>query len=317
MGAVAAPAVHRELFGSACGAPVERYTFDTGPMQVSILSPGGILHSVRVPDRDGRPADVILALADPVDHATAGPHLIIDGGGAPGSDAATAGSGTWTGEPFVDGDRLGLRLACADPADGVRRAVTYTLHGTEIRIDRAAEADAPAVLQPSGQVLFNLAGEGSGSVEEHELYIDAGHYTPVDPTRAPTGRIDPVAGTPLDFTRPTPIGARLREDFVQLVLARGYDHTYLLDRAGPGSCLAARVAEPRGGRRLSVFTTGPCLRFYSGNLLDGTLAGARGRAYRQGDGFSLETQLPSTVLRPGEVHRGSTVYRFDLLSAGA
>jgi aldose 1-epimerase len=314
MGAVAAPAIHRE----ECGPSVERYTFDTGPMRVSLLSRGGILHSVRVPDRSGRPAEVILGPADPVDRVEAGPHLGI-----------MTDRRTWTADPFVDGERVGLRLECADPAvhgaaSRSRATVTYTVHGTDLRIDRTAEADAPTTID---RTLFNLAGEGSGSVEGHELYLNAGHYAPVEPGPIPTGRIHPVAGTPMDFTGGATIGSRIRDDFVPLVLARGYDHTYVLDRSGPGLCLAARVSEPRGGRRLSVFTTEPCVRFYSGNHLDGTLAGTSGRAYRQGDGFSLgpqpfpappdRTQIPSTVLRPGETYRSSTVYRFDVLPSGA
>jgi aldose 1-epimerase len=250
-----------------------------------------------VPDRDGRTAEVVLALADPADHVAAGALL---------ADRDRVAHGVWHAAPFLDGDRAGLRLERTGPMPAT---VTYTLLGNEIRIDRSGTG-------PTGHVMFNLAGEGSGTAEGHELHLAAGHYLPVDPTRTATGRIDPVAGTPMDFTRPTPLGARVRDDFVQLVLARGYDHGYVLDRTGgPATRPAARVREPGSGRRLSVFTTAPWLRLYSGNRLDGTLAGTGGRAYRQSDGFVLEPQFPSTALRPGETHRSSTVYRFDAPSA--
>jgi aldose 1-epimerase len=137
----------------------------------------------------------------------------------------------------------------------------------------------------------------------------------------PTGAIDPVAGTPLDFTRATPIGDRIREGFSQLVIGRGYDHNWVLNRRNPNDLiLAARVREPTSGRVLSIYTTEPGIQFYSGNFLDGTLVGTSGRMYRQGDGFALETQhypdspnhpnFPSTVLRPGQVYETRTIYQF-------
>jgi aldose 1-epimerase len=143
----------------------------------------------------------------------------------------------------------------------------------------------------------------------------------VDPTLIPTGAIDPVAGTPMDFTRSTAIGARIRDGFGQLVIGRGYDHNWVLDRHGSGLELAARVVEPKSGRVLEVITDQPGIQFYSGNFLDGTLVGTSGRMYRQGDGFALETQhypdspnhpnFPSTVLAPGQRYATTTIYRFS------
>ena len=155
------------------------------------------------------------------------------------------------------------------------------------------------------------------------LTLAADAYTPVDSTLIPTGVIAPVAGTPFDFTDPTAIGDRIRDaSSQQIVFGRGYDHNFVLDSHGSTKpVLAAHVWEPTSGRTLDIYTTEPGIQFYSGNFLDGTLIGTSGNAYRQGDGFALETQhfpdspnhtnFPSTVLRPGHVYATTTIYQFD------
>ena len=144
----------------------------------------------------------------------------------------------------------------------------------------------------------------------------------MDATLIPTGALDPVAGTPLDFRRPTPIGARIRTNFQQLLFGQGYDHNFVLNRRDDCSLvLAAKVSDRRNGRVLEMFTDQPGIQFYSGNFLDGTLVGTSGHIYRQSDGLALETQhfpdspnkpaFPSTVLRPGQTYQTTTVYQFS------
>ncbi|MGH2636325.1 MAG: aldose epimerase family protein [Actinomycetota bacterium] len=327
---------------------------NTNGVEVEILTYGGILRSIRVPDRGGAMANVALGFADLDGYLVGSPYFgcitgryanrIANGrfalddaehqlttnepphhlhGGNAGFDKHV-----WTAKEIDAGGGGALRLSHSSP-DGdegypgtLDVEVTYTLNADDsIRIDyRAVVADAPTIVNLTNHTYFNLAGEGEGDVYGHELTIAAGRYTPVDATQIPTGAIDPVAGTPMDFRRPRAIGERVEDPFPQLAIGGGYDHTWVLDRVGPGLVGAARVEDPATGRTLEVLTTEPGIQLYAGNLLDGTLTGESGRPYHRGAGLALETQhfpdspnhaeFPTTVLRPGERFASTTIYRF-------
>jgi len=349
------PTVTGEAFGSTDEGQVDRYTLTNGKgMRVRILTYGGIIQSIEVPDRRGRTANVALGFDNLTDYVERSPYFgciagryanrialgrfTLDGatyqlpinndpnslhGGTVGFDKHI-----WDTTPFKRGDTVGLVMRHTSPdldqgyPGTVTTTVTYTLtRDNGIRMEYRATTDKPTVVNLTNHTYFNLAGAGSGRIEGHKLQLDASRYTPVDATLIPTGSLDPVAGTPMDFTRSTAIGARVRDGFHQLVIGRGYDHNWVLDRHGrSGLVQAAKVVEPGSGRVLTVLTDEPGIQFYSGNFLDGTLVGTSGRMYRQGDGFALETQhypdspnhpnFPSTVLRPGQVYQTTTVYRF-------
>jgi aldose 1-epimerase len=210
--------------------------------------------------------------------------------------------------------------------------VTYTLDAeSRLTVHYEATTDAPTVVNLTQHTYWNLAGEGSGTIYDHELQINADRFTPVDATLIPTGEIAPVGGTPFDFRDPTPIGARIRDDHPQLLYGQGYDHNWVLNRESNGAREgsdaedpleeAAVLHDPQSGRTLTILTTEPGLQFYSGNFLDGTLVGTGGTIYRQSDGLALETQhfpdspnqpnFPSTELRPGQVYDSTTVFELS------
>lgn len=355
-GASAAPAtggsaMQPDLAGLlADGTEVQRYVLEAEGLRATILTLGGVIARLEVPDRQGRMANVALGFRTPAEYAEPGPYFgaligryanriargrfTLDGrghqlatnngpnslhGGAQGFDkriwsVAEAGAG-----------RLELALESRDGEEGypgpLRVRVTYSAGaGRTLRIDYRAEAEAPTVLNLTNHSYWNLAGEGSGTALDHELQIMADHFTPVDATLIPTGELRAVEGTPFDFRTPVPIGARIRTEDPQLRIGQGYDHNWVLQGDGTEPRLCARLRDPASGRVLEVLTDQPGLQFYSGNLLDGTLVGPAGRLYRSGDGVALETQhfpdspnqpgFPSTMLRPGEVFRSTTLLRF-------
>jgi aldose 1-epimerase len=351
--------ITRQAWGrTTAGVAVDRYTLSANGMRVRILTYGGILQSIETPDRRGRSANVTLGFDNLRDYETKSPYFgcitgryanriakgqfTLDGvqyrlpinndpnslhGGTVGFDKHV-----WQATPMTTKDGVELRLRFTSP-DGdqgypgeLTATVTYTLTDDRaIRMDYLATTSKPTVVNLTNHAYFNLAGEGSGTIDGHQLMLNASRYTPVDSTLIPTGAIDPVAGTPMDFRRATAIGARNRDGFPQLVIGRGYDHNWALDRRDDTYTrleLAARATDPGSGRQLTVLTTEPGIQFYGGNFLDGTLVGTSGRVYRQGDGFALETQhypdspnhanFPSTVLRPGQTYRTTTIYQFGV-----
>jgi aldose 1-epimerase len=347
--------ITKEPWGSVPEGAVDRYTLTNARgTVVRILSYGGIIQSIEVPDRDGHRANVALGFDHLDDYASKSPYFgAITGryanriaGGTfsldgvrfrvPVNDGTNSLHGgtvgldkhVWQAAPVREGAEPALTLRHVSPAGDqgypglLRLTVTYTLTAQDaIRIDYLASTDAPTVVNLTNHTYFNLAGEGSGSVYDHVVQVHADRYTPVDARLIPTGKVDGVAGTPLDFTEPHPIGARIRDNFSQLLLVTGYDHNFVLRHDGAGLRAAARVVEPASGRVLTVETDQPGVQFYTGNFLTGSLVGTSGRAYRQGDGFALETQhfpdspnhpqFPSTALYPGDVYHTTTVYRFD------
>ena len=348
--------ISSEPWGSTADGAVQRWTLTNGHgMRVRILTYGGILQSIDVPDRRGHLANVTLGFDNLADYVAKNPYFgaiigrygnriangrfTLDGttyqlpinndpnslhGGTVGFDKHI-----WSATPFHNHGSVGLvmRLTSPDGDQGypgrLAATVTYTLTDTNgIRMDYKATTNKPTVVNLTNHAYFNLQGEGTGSIEDHTLLLKASHYTPVDATLIPTGEVARVSGTPMDFRHATAVGARIRNGFEQLVIGRGYDHNWVLDRSGSGLGLAARLTDPTSGRVLSVLTTEPGIQFYSGNFLDGTLVGTSGRMYRQGDGLALETQhypdspnhanFPSTVLRPGQVYQTTTVYQFGV-----
>ncbi|MFP4289561.1 MAG: aldose epimerase family protein [Bacteroidales bacterium] len=234
----------------------------------------------------------------------------------------------WDAEQ-IDPQTLKLTYLSPDMEEGypgdLKVTVHYTLtHNNELKIDYHAVTDQVTVLNLTNHAFFNLAGEGNKTINDHELKISAVYYTPVNENLIPKGNLEPVSGTPFDFTYCTPIGERLDADHEQMQFGKGYDHNFVLNKSKGATDpeFAAFVVEPTSGRKMEVFTTEPGLQFYGGNFLDGTNTGKRGESYEHRTSFCLETQhfpdspnqpsFPSTVLRPGEEYRSTTIYRFSI-----
>lgn len=234
----------------------------------------------------------------------------------------------WSAEPITREGRPALRLryTSADGEEGypgnLAVEVVYSLTADAgLRIDYSATTDRPTPVNLTNHSFFNLAGAGHGTILGHELTLHARRYTPVTPGLIPTGEIAPVAGTPFDFTTPHTIGQRIGANDEQLRNGSGYDHNFVLDSADGSLALAATVSEPVSGRRMDVLTTEPGLQLYTGNFLTGQLTGKSGALYAHRGGLCLETQhfpdsvnqpsFPSTILRPGQTYRSTTVYRFS------
>ena len=325
-------------------------------VKIKATNYGGIVTEIHVPDRDGTFADVALGFDTfagyrgdhPFFGANAGRSanriakgkFKLDGteytlatnngpnhlhGGKEGFDKKV-----WRAEPFMVGAGPGIKFqyTSADKEEGypgtLSVTMTYTLtDNNELVIDYRATTDKPTLCNLAHHSYFNLAGHNSGDVLGHRVQIFAKTYTPADDTLIPTGKIEPVAGTPFDFTQPKAIGQDLKAAGGQPV---GYDLNFVLDKGSTDRPeLAARVTEPRSGRVLEVLTTEPGLQFYTGNFLDGTNKGKGGAVYHQYNGFCMEPQkFPDSVnkpewkdksnpvLRPGDTYKQTTVYKFSV-----
>jgi aldose 1-epimerase len=346
--------IRKEKFGTTPdGDQVDVYIFSNGRMTVSMLTWGATVQRLEVPDRRGRVTNISLGFDNIDDYlelspsfgATIGRYANRIAGGTftldgetyqiPTNDGDNALHGgpegfekrIWSTKVVEKPDAIGVEFTYVSP-DGemgfpgeLTTTATYLLNRRdELRVDYHATVSGKAtVLNLTNHTYFNLAGEGSGTVDDQYLYLNADRFTPVDETLIPTGEIVPVAGTPFDFTKPHRFGERNRDDHEQLGFGRGYDHNWVLN--GNGFRVAAKAWDPRSGRKLTVKTDQPGVQLYQGNFLDGTFTGIGDRAYRQGDAFCLETQhfpdspnqpnFPSTVLRPGEEFRSTTVFGFS------
>jgi aldose 1-epimerase len=347
--------IKKEPFGTTKdGVKVDLYTLtNANGVSADITDYGGIVVRLYAPDRDGKLADVVLGYDKLADYIKATPYFgalvgrygnriakgrfTLDGveyklatnnmgnalhGGLKGFDKVV-----WNAEPFQTDDAVGLKLAylSKDGEEGypgdLSCTVRYSLtNDNELKIEYEATTDKATPVNLTNHSYFNLAGQGNGDILGHEVMLNADRFLPIDATFIPTGELRPVKGTPMDFTKPTAIGARINQPDEQLTRGKGYDHCWVLNKRDAEMSLAAKVYEPTTGRVLEVFTTEPAVQFYCGNFLDGSNVGKGGKVYKHRYGFCLETEhypdspnqqkFPSTILRPGETYKTTTVYKF-------
>jgi aldose 1-epimerase len=349
--------IDKQPFGTTRdGQEVFLYTLNnTAGMEVKITNYGGTIQSIRVPDRDKNFADVVLgfdsvagyqqpkntsyfgALIGRYANRLANGQFQLHGkqyhiptndgpntlhGGLKGFDKRV-----WDATPMetADGPALQLRYLSKDGEEGfpgnLNVTVTYTLDKKNgLHIDYQATTDQETVLNITNHSYFNLSGAGNPSILKDRLTIDADNYTPVDSTLIPTGKIEPVSGTPLDFRHGNVIGDRINKDDEQLKLGKGYDHNFVLNHPGDLKVVAAKVEDPASGRVLEVYTDQPGLQFYTGNFLDGSVSGGIGGQYIYRSALCLETQhfpdtpnhanFPTAVLEPGQKFHQITIFRF-------
>ena len=329
--------ITKEPFGKTDeGVGVDLYTLTNAKgAQAKIITYGGIVVSLKVPDRNGKLEDVVLGYDNLAGYLkNNGPYLgaligrygnrIAKGkfslngneyqlaqnngenhlhGGVRGFDKVV-----WTGRPRPLKSGIGVALELTylskDGEEGypgnLSVKVVYVLTDTnELRIYYSATTDKPTIVNLTHHSYFNLGGQGNGDILKHKLFINANQFTPTDAGSIPTGELRKVVGTPFDFTRATAIGTRIDQDDEQLKFGRGYDHNFVLNKNGKSLTLAARAFEPTSGRVMEVFTTEPGLQFYTGNFLDGTITGKDGKIYKQHYGFCLEAQhFPDSPNKP-------------------
>jgi aldose 1-epimerase len=232
----------------------------------------------------------------------------------------------WDAEQ-TDASTLVLSYLAADGEEGypgnLMVKMTYKLtEDNAFQINYEATTDKATIANITHHTYFNLNGEGNGSINNHELFIDADSYTPTDAGLIPTGVIEPVEGTPMDFRTPIAIGERVDADFEALKLGKGYDHNYVLNNQGQGIRLVASLYAPTTGIVMDILSEQPAIQFYGGNFMDGTEIGKSRKPYGFREGLCLETQhypdspnqpsFPSTVLRPGETYTHTCIYKFSI-----
>lgn len=352
---MAKPKIKKAAFGKTSdGKSVEIYTLENSKgASTQIMTYGGSVVSLKVPDKNGKIGDVVLGLDSIGDYEKYGIFLgaligrygnriakgkfTLNGkeynlavnngvnhlhGGVKGYDKVV-----WTAKPFTDknGANLQLTYLSKNGEEGypgnLSIKVIYTLtENNELKIVYSATTDQDTIINLTHHSYFNLAGAGIGDILNHQLMINADKFTPTDDSSIPTGELKNVKGTPFDFTKPTKMVERIKQDDEQLEFGKGYDHNWVLNKKGKELSLAASVFEPITGRIMEVWTTEPGLQFYSGNFLDGSIPGKNLQFYPYRSGFCLEAQhfpdspnqpkFPSTVLRKGKVYSQTTIYKF-------
>jgi aldose 1-epimerase len=342
----------REFGKTKDGQTVTLYTLtNKSGVVAKVMTYGAIVTEIHTPDKDGKPGDIVLGFDNldqylannPFFGAIAGRYanriakgkFTLDGkeytlpvnngpnslhGGNVGFDKRV-----WDAKPVEspDGPSVQLHYLSKDGEEGypgnLDTFVTYTVtNDNALRIDYKATTDKPTVVNLTNHTYWNLGGEGSGSIMDETLYLNADRYTPIDNTMIPTGEVKSVKGTPFDFTTPMKIGSRVDQVGGN---PPGYDHNFVIN-GQPGTLrLGGRVSDPKSGRVLEFWTTQPAVQLYTGNFLDGSVKGISGKPYKRHDALCLETQhypdspnhpdFPTTTLKPGETFTSTTVYKFS------
>ena len=343
-------AITEKPFGNDTqGAAVTLYTLkNRNGAEVSICNYGGLVTSLKVPDRSGKPGDVVLGFDNLADYIKDSPYFgaligrygnriakgkfTLDGnqytlatnngpnalhGGLKGFDKVV-----WHSRAYQSalGPALELTYLSKDGEEGypgnLSVKAVYTLtEDNALKLEYTATTDKDTVVNLTQHSYFNLAGKGT--VLDHVVMIDADKFTPVDSTLIPTGELRPVDGTPFDFRKPTAIGARIGQDDEQLKFGNGYDHNWVINGRSGDVRVMARVYEPTSGRILEVLSSEPGLQFYTGNFLDGTLKGKNGQVYQFRNAFCMEPQhfpdSPNKPAFPSVVLRPGAVYHNTII----
>ena len=342
----------KELWGKAPdGKDIFRYTLkNTSGAYVQLGSVGAAIVSIVVPDKDGNLGDVVFGYPNPLDYFGDGPCA----GKVPGRFANRIAKGRFSldGQEYtlpinngpnhlhggpegfqnhvwdsrIEGNAVEFMYYAEDGEAGYPGNLKAVAHyewseENELKLILTAETDAPTIVNLTNHVYFNLDGEGSGTVLDHKLELNASQYLPTDETQIPLGKPEDVAGTPMDFVEAKPIGQDIQADFTALKIGKGYDHCFLIDGAMPGQLTpAAELWAAKSGRKVEILTTQPAVQLYTGNWLKGCPNGKTGHAFEDYEAVAIECQhtpdapnqpdFPTTVLRPGEVYEEAIIWVF-------
>jgi aldose 1-epimerase len=305
------------------GASVDLYTLKDDKLEVQVITYGGFVAAIKVPDRAGKVDDIVLGFDDAAgyyenNHSTKassfGPiigryanriaHAAFTLDGKTYTLTKNDGDNTihggpngfsnqmWEAKEIKDG--VELHYLSKDGEEGypgdLSVTVRYTLEGGDLKIEYRATTDRPTVLNLTNHSYFNLSGQGHGNVLHDQLKLNASRFTPVDEHLIPTGELKSVVGTPFDFLKAHAIGDHIDADDEQIRRGKGYDHNFVIDGGGKELTLAAEAYDPETGRMLTVLTTEPGVQMYTANHLDGSIHGKQGAAYQKNGALCLETQ---------------------------